>query len=146
MSLSPIWKLWFSGSNPFKNYLNSHWATMHYMLLLLTQVVFFREIHVFLQLSWIGLSGANRAIPTLKTVICRKYSFQILTQFSKGNNVLDPPDSNTNGGLWGDTCVPSTWLSRPIRSKQILSPPWNSYLQEVLLSNINSIFTLETKL
>jgi hypothetical protein len=33
--------------------------TMGYILLLLTQMVFFREIHVFLQLRWIGLFGAT---------------------------------------------------------------------------------------
>jgi hypothetical protein len=30
------------------------------MLQLLTQMVFFGEMHVFLQLSWIELFGANR--------------------------------------------------------------------------------------
>jgi hypothetical protein len=33
--------------------------TMGYILLLLTQMVFFREIHVFIQLSWIGLFGTT---------------------------------------------------------------------------------------
>jgi hypothetical protein len=31
------------------------------MLQLQTEIVFFEEIHVFLQLSWLGLFGAKRA-------------------------------------------------------------------------------------
>jgi hypothetical protein len=42
-------------SIPFKNLLNSHRETMCLMLLLLTQIGFFPELHVYLQLSWIGL-------------------------------------------------------------------------------------------
>jgi hypothetical protein len=34
---------------------------------------------------------------TLKTLICRKYTFQKLTQFLQGNNVLDAPASDTSG-------------------------------------------------
>jgi hypothetical protein len=52
-------------------------------------------------------------ISTLKTVICRKYSFQKFTQFLLGNNVLDPNASNTDDFLWRDTCVSSSQLNRP---------------------------------
>jgi hypothetical protein len=44
----------------------------------------------------------------LKTMISRKYSFQKLTQFSKGNNVPDAAASNIDGFLWRDICVYST--------------------------------------
>jgi hypothetical protein len=56
----------------------------------------------------------NEPFYILKTMICRKYSFQKLTQLSQGNNVLDVPASNTDGFLLKDTCVSSTQLNRPI--------------------------------
>jgi hypothetical protein len=55
---------------------------------LLTQMVFFGEIHVFLQLSLISPFVQTEPIATWKTVICRKYLLQTLIQFSLGNNVL----------------------------------------------------------
>jgi hypothetical protein len=36
---------------------------------------------------------------TLKNLSCWKYSFQKLTQFSQGNNLLDATRSNTGGFL-----------------------------------------------
>jgi hypothetical protein len=62
-------------------------------------------------------------ISTLKTMTCKMYSFQNLSQFSQGNNVLHTPVCNIDGFLYRDTCVSSTDLNRPIWSKQILSPP-----------------------
>jgi hypothetical protein len=58
------------------------------MLLLQSRMVFLQEISVFLQLSWLEQFGIKWAFLTLKTVICRNYSFQKLIQLSKGNNVL----------------------------------------------------------
>jgi hypothetical protein len=49
--LSPPWKTYVAGSIPFKNELSSHRETMWKMLLLLTEIDFFHEIHVFLHLS-----------------------------------------------------------------------------------------------
>jgi hypothetical protein len=46
-------------------------------------------------------------------MICRKFSFPKLTQFSPGNNVPDNSSSNTDGCVWRDTCVYSTELKRP---------------------------------
>jgi hypothetical protein len=43
-------------------------------------------------------------------LVCRKYS-QNLTQFSKGNHVIDALASNTDGFLSRDACVASTQLS-----------------------------------
>jgi hypothetical protein len=51
-------------------------------------MVVFGEIHLFLQCNWIGLFGGNRAYLHLQHFSFRKYSFQKLTEFSKGNNVL----------------------------------------------------------
>jgi hypothetical protein len=43
---------------------------------------------------------------TLKNLTCRKNTFQKVTQFSQINNVLDAPDSNTDGFFFSrDTCV-----------------------------------------
>jgi hypothetical protein len=88
--------------------------TMCYKLRLLTQMVFFAEIHVFLQLSWIHHLEQPEPISTLKTLICRQYFFQKLSQSAQGNNVLDAPSSNTDIFLWRNTCVSSSLLNRPI--------------------------------
>jgi hypothetical protein len=63
----------------------------------------------------------NRAFSYLKILICRKYSFQKLTQFSQGYNVIDSNSCNTHGFLSRDISVSSTWLNRPTRSKQTTS-------------------------
>jgi hypothetical protein len=47
-------------------------------------------------------------VSTLKNLSCRKYSFQKLSQFLQGNNVLHDPASNTDDFLSKDTCVSST--------------------------------------
>jgi hypothetical protein len=56
-------------------------------------------------------------------VSCKKYSFQKLSQFSLGNNVLDTAASDIYGFPWRDTSVSSTQLNRPISNKKRLSPP-----------------------
>jgi hypothetical protein len=91
------------------------------MLHLLPLVVFLGETHVFLQLSWIDLFGANRAYLTLKQLSCRKYYFQKLIQFSQWNNALDSPTSNTDGFLLRDTCVPSTQLNNLLEKNETFS-------------------------
>jgi hypothetical protein len=81
------------------------------ILLLQTQMVFFQEIHVFLQLRGNSLFGTKWALLPLKTMMYSQCSFQKLTQFSQGNNVLDAPDFNTNHFLSWDTCISSiTWI------------------------------------
>jgi hypothetical protein len=47
----------------------------------------------------------------LKTLLGRQYSFQKLTQFSQGNNMLDGPPSNIDGFLSRDTYVSSTQMN-----------------------------------
>jgi hypothetical protein len=47
-------------------------------------------------------------ISSLKHLGCKKYSFQKLSQFSQGNNILDAPASTTNRVLSRDTFVSST--------------------------------------
>jgi hypothetical protein len=46
----------------------------------------------------------NVPLSPLKTLIGRQYSFQKLSQFSQGNNVLDAPPSNIDGFLARNTC------------------------------------------
>jgi hypothetical protein len=60
------------------------------MLLLPTEMVCFSEIHVFLQLSWIGLFGIKSPFPHLE--LCLQEVFLAKTNSTlKGNNVLDAP-------------------------------------------------------
>jgi hypothetical protein len=81
--------------------LTEYWQkTMFLILMLLTQMVFFWVIYVFLQLSWISLFELTEPMSTLKKLSCSKYSLQKLTQFSERNNVLDAPASNTDSCLW----------------------------------------------
>jgi hypothetical protein len=75
------------------------------MLLCLILMVFFQEIHMFLQLSWIGLFGTKCVFLPLQILIGRQYSFQKLTQLSQGNKVLYALSSNIDAFLLCDTCV-----------------------------------------
>jgi hypothetical protein len=94
-------------------------------------MVIFWEIHVFLQVSWIGLFGAKRAYLQLETFLssCRKYFFQKLSQFTQGKNVLDVPAFTTDGFLWRVTCVSSTYLNRSIWNKMNISSSGKVWLQ-----------------
>jgi hypothetical protein len=60
---------------------------------------------------------------TLKTLMGRQYFFLKVTQFSQGNNDLDTPTSNLDSFPWGDICVSSTQLNRPIWKKIGVSLP-----------------------
>jgi hypothetical protein len=57
-----------AGSILFKYLLHSHSETMCYMLLLIIQIVFFQGIHVFPQLSWIGLFETKYAFRHLENL------------------------------------------------------------------------------
>jgi hypothetical protein len=100
------------------------------MVLILTQMVFFKGFICFFNLAEEAYLEQNEPFSTLKTMICRKYSFQKQTQFSQGNNVLDATASNIDGFLWRGSCVFSIQLNRPIWSKQSLCTPWTHKLQE----------------
>jgi hypothetical protein len=64
----------------------------------------------------------KETISTLKHRNSTMYSFQKLSLFSQGNNVLDAAASNINGYLWRDPCVSSSQPNGPIYSKQRLPP------------------------
>jgi len=98
-----------------------------------TQMEFLREIHVFLQVRWIGGSAAKWAFSILKTLVCRKYSFQNLTEFSWPNNVLDVAATFIAGFLWRDAYGSSTQVKRPIWSKVRLFPPWQAVVAGSIL-------------
>jgi hypothetical protein len=49
----------------------------------------------------------NEHFSTFKSMICRMYSLQKLTQVSLGSNVPNAATSNIDGFLWRDTCVSS---------------------------------------
>jgi hypothetical protein len=102
---------------------------------------FFWEIHVFLQVSWIGIFGTRWASSTLKIEIFRVRSFQKLTEFSHGNTVLDVAASNIEVFLWRDTCGSLTQLNKRIYIKHRLSPPWNTKVAGIIPSINNSSLT-----
>jgi hypothetical protein len=74
-------------------------------------MVFFQEIQDSFNLAALAFLEQKEPISALKTVICRKYSFQKLSQFSQAINVLDAPASNTDVFMSRDTCVSSTLLN-----------------------------------
>jgi hypothetical protein len=61
-SLTLPWNSLVTGSIPCKNHLKSHREAMCKVLLGVTLMNFFREVHVFRQLCWIGLFGSQRAL------------------------------------------------------------------------------------
>jgi hypothetical protein len=98
-----------------------------------TQMDFLREIHVFLQVRWIGGSAAKWAFSILKPLVCRKYSFQKLPEFSWHNNMLDGAATFIAGFLWRDTYGSSTQVNRPTWSKLRLFPPWKTVVAGSIL-------------
>jgi hypothetical protein len=62
-----------------------------------------QEIHEYIQLSCIDFFGTKWAFVHIEVLICMKYSFQNLIQFSQGSNVLEAAVSNTDGSLCWDT-------------------------------------------
>jgi hypothetical protein len=114
------------------------------MLLLLRQLVFYREILVFLQLTEMAYMEQNEPFSTLNILFCRKYFFQNLTIFTKVNNMVDASASNSNGILSRDTCVSSTELNRPICNKVSLSPPHRTKVAGSIPFKTRLSFSTET--
>jgi hypothetical protein len=69
----------------------------------------------------------------------REYSFQKMTQFLQGNNVLNAAASNLDPFLWRDTCVSPTQLNSTFWNNMSLVPPSHHDYHEVLLSTFKSI-------
>jgi hypothetical protein len=98
----------------------------------------FGEIHAFLYLNWIGLFEWREHSSTLKHLSCREYSFLKLSLFSQGNNVVDDPDSNTDGFLSRSTCVSQLCWIGLFRKKWEFFHLERYDLQEVFLSKTTS--------
>jgi hypothetical protein len=78
---------------------------------------------------------------SLKILICRKYSYQKLTQFSQGYNVIDATACNTHGFLSRDICVPSSQQYRTIWKNVSLPLPWNTHIAGSIPFKTNSFLT-----
>jgi hypothetical protein len=96
---------------------------------------------VFLHLRWIGLCERKWAFLHPETVISRKYSFQKLTEFSQGNNVVNVAASTMHGFIWKDRCVSSTQLNSSIWNKRTYVYSEFRKLQEVFLWKASSLLT-----
>jgi hypothetical protein len=106
------------------------------MLLLVTHMVLFWEIQVFLPGSWLRKCASKWAFLNFEIEICRKYSFQKLTQFSLARNMLDAPASNTVG-FFRDVHA----FLHLIWTKGAFLDLKNIDKQEVVLPKTNSILT-----
>jgi hypothetical protein len=86
-------------------------------------MVLFGEVYVLHNSPEEPYLEQNDPLSTLKTVNRKNFSFQKLTLFSQGSNVLDAAASNIDGFLWREREVSSTPLNRTIWSKESLCPP-----------------------
>jgi hypothetical protein len=123
MSLSTWWNIETAGNITLKNGHNSHRETLCSMLLLFTQMVFFERFIGFFHLAEWACLQQSESCSSLKTMICRMYSFQLISILT-GKLCLDDTASDTNGFLSRDTCVSSSQLNRPICCKGSLTPVW----------------------
>jgi hypothetical protein len=89
-------------------------------------MVLFGEVYMMLNSPEEPYLEQNDPLSTWKTVKSRNFSFQKLTLFSQGNNVLDTAASNIDRFLWRESEVSSTQLNSPIWSKESLCPPANT--------------------
>jgi hypothetical protein len=65
----------------------------------------------------------------LETLSSRNNSFQKLSKFSQGINMLGVAHSNIAGFLWTDTCASSDEKNTPKRKKkESLCEPWKTYV------------------
>jgi hypothetical protein len=78
------------------------------MCLLITEMVFIDRYMCSFNLPEQAYLEQTDPIFPLYPLSSRKYSFQNLTQFSQGNNVLDAPAYNLDGFLYRGTYVSST--------------------------------------
>jgi hypothetical protein len=77
-------------------------------------MVLFGEVYMMLNSPEEPYLEQNDPLSTWKTVKSRNFSFQKLTLFSQGNNVLDTAASNIDRFLWRESEVSSTQLNSPI--------------------------------
>jgi hypothetical protein len=102
---------------------------------------FFGQIHVFLQLSWIGLFGVKTAKINPETSKWQKVFLSKTNSYLQGNNVLDAPTFHTNDFLQ------QIHLFHHLSQIGLFGTKWaflhleNHDFQEVFLSKTNPIHT-----
>jgi hypothetical protein len=99
----------------------------------------FGEIHVFLQLSWIGLFIGNRVYLYLENSKVQVVFLLKHNSVLKGNNVPDVAGPNTDSFLFTDPGVSSWKINSPIWEKLTLSPSWKPKFQEVFFWKSNLV-------
>jgi hypothetical protein len=112
------------------------------MLQCLAYLVFFGVNHVFLHLSWIGLFGLKSMYVHLETLKVEAVILPKLAHFSRENNVLVTPSSNTIGFFWEIHMLCQHSSIGPTRIKWAFS-----YLKIVIFRNYSfqklTIFTVK---
>jgi hypothetical protein len=105
--LSPPWNTYIAGSSPWKINLI---LTGNNVLdpPSLTQMVVFGAIHVFLQLTWIGLFGRKRAILHLENYDLQDVFLTKISSVLMGKQCSTCSSSNTDCFLWSDKYVSSS--------------------------------------
>jgi hypothetical protein len=83
----------------------------------------------------------NEPSSPLKTLVCRKCSFERLIQFSLGNYVLDAATSNIDGFLWCDKCASLSQLSGLFGTKRAYVHSEKPKLQDVFLTKTKAVLT-----
>jgi hypothetical protein len=83
----------------------------------------------------------NELFSTLKILICKKYSYKKLTQFSQGNNMPNAAAPNIIVFFGEIQVFLQLKVNRHVWRKQSLSPPEIPKLQEIFLSKTDYILT-----
>ena len=89
----------------FQNELNSHTETMCYMLLPLTQRIYYERFMCLFNLAEEACLKKTNPISTFKQLSSTQYSLQNLKRFSQRNNMVDAAASNIDAFLWRNSCV-----------------------------------------
>jgi hypothetical protein len=82
--------------------------------------------------TFVPLTYLNNPIWSKQSLFERKFSFQKLTRFSFGNNVLDAKASNKAGCLWRDICISLTQLNRTVETNRPYHHFEKPMLEEVI--------------
>jgi hypothetical protein len=140
-SLCPPWNTYVSERFHFQKLTQFSQETMCYMLLWLKQMVFFQEMHVFLQLTWIALFESKWAFLHLENSDFQEIFLWNTISILTGNDVLHAPATQTNGFLSRDACISSNHLNSPIWIKMSFSPPWKLWFSGTIPFKTHSILT-----
>jgi hypothetical protein len=117
--------------------------TMWWKLLVLRPMVFFRGIHVLLQLSWRDLWNKIRLSPPTKFWLAGSIPFKHKFNSHREKNVLDAASCNINGVCWRDTCVSLSEPTMPGRIQQGVYIAWNTWVALRIPFKTTSILTVK---